>query len=84
MDLQEKFEDAQKRVKTLPKAPSNDVLLKLYSLFKQGTEGDAKGKRPGVLDLRGRFKYDAWAGLKGMSQDAAREAYVKLVDELVK
>jgi acyl-CoA-binding protein len=83
MELKEKFEDAQKRVKTLTKAPSTDALLKLYSLYKQGTEGDAVGKRPGMLDIKGRAKYDAWSSRKGMSRDAAMKEYVDFVDELL-
>jgi acyl-CoA-binding protein len=83
MELKDRFEDAQKRVKTLPKAPGVDVLLKLYALFKQGNEGDVSGKRPGLIDIKGKAKYDAWAGLKGMKRDAAMEAYVKLVEELL-
>ena len=84
MDLKEQFEDAQKRVKTLSKNPGTDALLKLYSLFKQGTTGDVSGKRPGMLDLKGRAKYDAWAGTKGLSKDEAMETYVKYVDGLMK
>lgn len=83
MTLAEKFEDAQKRVKTLPAAPGTDTLLELYALYKQGTTGDADGKRPGMLDIKGRAKHDAWAGRKGLSRDAAMEAYVGLVDRLV-
>jgi len=82
MELKERFEDAAKRVKSLPTA-TPDQLLKLYGLFKQGTEGDVTGKRPGVLDIKGRAKYDAWAGRKGMSKDNAMEEYVKYVDELL-
>ncbi len=59
-DLAAKFADAQKRVKTLTSRPSNDQLLELYSLYKQGTAGDATGKRPGMFDLAGRAKFDAW------------------------
>jgi len=84
MDLKEKFEDAQRRVKTLSKTPSPDVLLKLYGLYKQGTVGDVEGKRPGMLDLKGRAKYDAWAGRKGLKADAAMEQYVSFVDELLR
>lgn len=83
MELKERFEDAQKRVKTLSSPPSNEKLLELYSLFKQATAGDASGKRPGMFDLKGRAKYDAWAGKKGLSKDKAMESYVKLVDQLV-
>jgi len=83
MTPDEAFVDAQARVKTLGERPSNDVLLDLYALYKQGSEGDVHGKRPGMLDMVGRAKYDAWAKRKGMSKDDAKAAYVKLVDELV-
>jgi diazepam-binding inhibitor (GABA receptor modulator, acyl-CoA-binding protein) len=79
----QKFEEAQARVKTLKTAPSTDQLLELYALYKQGSGGDVSGSRPGMLDLKGRAKYDAWAKKKGMSKDAAMAAYVALVDRLV-
>jgi diazepam-binding inhibitor (GABA receptor modulator, acyl-CoA-binding protein) len=82
MSLTEKFEDAQKRVNALTSRPSNDDLLKLYALYKQATVGDAQGKRPGMLDLKGRAKFDAWEGQKGTSTDKAMESYVALVDRL--
>jgi acyl-CoA-binding protein len=83
MTLGERFEDAQRRVKTLTSAPGTDTLLELYALYKQGSSGDVEGKRPGMLDLKGRAKYDAWATKRGTSRDAAMEAYVALVDRLV-
>ena len=83
MSKEEDFKAAQERVKTLTKRPSNEKLLELYSLFKQGSVGDVQGKRPGMLDLKGRAKYDAWAGRKGMSKDAAMDAYIALVDGMV-
>lgn len=83
MTLQEKFDSAQARVKTLKAAPSNDVLLDLYSLFKQATAGDVQGARPGMMDFKGRAKFDAWAKRKGLGKDQAMEAYVALVDRLV-
>jgi diazepam-binding inhibitor (GABA receptor modulator, acyl-CoA-binding protein) len=83
MDLSAKFEDAQKRVKTLAAAPSNDTLLELYALYKQATSGDVEGKRPGMMDFKGRAKFDAWAERKGMAKDAAMTAYVAVVDKLV-
>lgn len=83
MSLDERFTDAQSRVKTLSKRPSNPDLLELYALFKQGTAGDVSGKRPGMFDITGRAKYDAWAGKKKLGRDEAREKYVALVDRLV-
>ena len=81
-DLAAKFEDAQTRVKQLSKSPSNDDLLQLYALYKQATAGDVSGSRPGMLDLKGRAKYDAWTKTKGTSKDSAMEKYVALVDRL--
>jgi acyl-CoA-binding protein len=76
MSLKEEFEAAVARVNGLAAAPSSNVLLELYGLFKQATAGDVSGSRPGMLDLKGRAKYDAWASRKGMSRDDAMRAYV--------
>jgi acyl-CoA-binding protein len=84
MTLTERFEDAQKRVKALTSMPDNDALLDLYALYKQATVGDVTGSRPGMMDFKGRAKYDAWAKRKGSSKDAAMEAYVALVDRLAR
>jgi diazepam-binding inhibitor (GABA receptor modulating acyl-CoA-binding protein) len=83
MDLAAKFEDAQTRVKTLKATPDNDTLLVLYALYKQATAGDVTGKRPGMMDFKGRAKFDAWDAKKGMTKDKAMEAYVAEVDRLV-
>lgn len=82
MTLTESFADAQVRVKGLSRSPSNEQLLELYSLFKQATAGDATGSRPGMLDIKGRAKFDAWSKRKGTSKDQAMTAYVALVDRL--
>jgi acyl-CoA-binding protein len=84
MTTSDPFGDAQERVKTLSKRPSNPELLDLYGLYKQGTEGDVKGSRPGLLDPKGRAKFDAWTSRKGLPQAEARARYVALVGELVK
>jgi acyl-CoA-binding protein len=81
-DLAAKFEDAQKRAKELKKTPSNDDLLQLYAFYKQSTAGDVSGSRPGMLDMKGRAKFDAWTKTKGMSKDDAMTKYVALVDRL--
>jgi acyl-CoA-binding protein len=78
------FLDAQQRVQKLSRRPSNSELLELYGLYKQGTEGDVRGSRPGILDPKGRAKFDAWAGRKGMARADAQARYVALVSELEK
>ena len=82
MSVTEEFEQAQIDVKKLAQRPGDDVLLKLYALYKQGTQGDAGGNRPGRFDLVRRAKYDAWTALAGTSQADAQQQYVALVHEL--
>jgi acyl-CoA-binding protein len=84
MSLEQDFAAAQERVKKLPRRPSNDQLLALYGLYKQATEGDVAGKRPGMLDMVGRAKYDAWASRRGTERTGAMQAYVALVETLIK
>jgi len=76
MSLDEQFEQAQQQVKGLSQTPGNDELLQLYALYKQGTNGDVQGKRPGMLDMKGRAKYDAWAKVKGTSSEDAKQKYI--------
>lgn len=81
-DLQGQFQQAAEDVKGLSKRPSDQALLQLYAWYKQATAGDVAGKRPGFMDMAGRFKYDAWAKVKGTSQEDAMRAYVELVEDL--
>ncbi len=82
-DLKAQFDKAVLDVKTLTKKPSMDDFAFLYSHFKQASEGDVKGSRPGMLDMMGRGKYDSWAKLKGLSKDAAMQKYIDKVKQLL-
>lgn len=82
-DLQTLFAQAQADVKTLAERPDNQTLLQLYSLFKQATEGDVQGERPGMMDFINRAKYDAWDKIKGMSAEQAMQGYVDAVNKLM-
>jgi diazepam-binding inhibitor (GABA receptor modulator, acyl-CoA-binding protein) len=77
-DLAQQFAEAQARIKPIT-GLGNDTLLELYALYKQATTGDASGSRPGMMDIKGRAKFDAWARRKGMAKDAAMQAYIDLV-----
>jgi len=81
-NLQAQFEAAVAASKQLPEKPDNMTLLKIYALYKQATEGDVEGKRPGFTDMVGRAKYDAWAAVKGQSHDEAMQGYVDLIESL--
>ena len=82
-ELDDRFAAAQAKIKPVT-GLSNDVMLDLYALYKQATTGDVSGSRPGMLDVRGRAKYDAWAKRKGMAKPAAMEAYIAMVDRVAK
>jgi acyl-CoA-binding protein len=82
MASQQEFENAVSRSKELTKRPGNDELLQLYALYKQATEGDVTGDRPGGFDFKAIAKYDAWAEMKGKSKDQAMNDYVSLVETL--
>ncbi|MBW1876863.1 MAG: acyl-CoA-binding protein [Deltaproteobacteria bacterium] len=82
MATEEEFEQAVERSRALPSTPTTDQLLALYGLYKQASVGDVQGKRPGMFDLKGRAKYDAWAKQKAKTSEEARAAYIALVDSL--
>ncbi len=81
-DLQAAFQQAVADSKQLPEKPDNQTLLQIYALYKQATEGDVEGKRPGFTDLVGRAKFDAWAAVKGQGKDAAMQGYIDLIESL--
>ncbi len=76
MATKEDFEAAVASVNGLSHTPDNKSLLELYGFYKQATDGDVQGKRPGMLDVKGRAKYDAWAKAKGLSPEDARAKYI--------
>ena len=82
MSLNEEFEQAVTKSMELTKRPSNEELLKLYALYKPGTEGDVSGERPGGFDFKAIAKYDAWAELQGKPTDTAKQEYIAFVKEL--
>ncbi|KZE33883.1 acyl-CoA-binding protein [Crenobacter luteus] len=82
-DLKAAFEKAQADVKTLAERPDNQTLLQLYALYKQATDGDVSGERPGMMDFVNRAKYDAWDKLKGTAPDQAMQSYIDVVQRLL-
>jgi diazepam-binding inhibitor (GABA receptor modulator, acyl-CoA-binding protein) len=81
-DLKAAFDKAVADSKKLPEKPDNATLLKLYSLYKQASEGDVEGKRPGFTDMVGRAKWDAWNEIKGKDAKTAMQEYVDLIESL--
>ncbi len=81
-ELDDAFENAQIEVKKLPQKPDDATLLKLYAYYKQATEGNVQGDKPGFFDFVGAAKYEAWEKNKGMEQNEAKQHYIDLVNKL--
>lgn len=82
MTLQEQFEQTVAESKNLETRPDNMTLLKMYGLYKQGSNGDVQGERPGMTDFIARAKWDAWNALKGLPQEQAMQQYIDLIADL--
>ena len=82
-DLKKQFKDTVAFVKNADTGfkPSNDLKLQMYALYKQATQGDVTGKKPGFTDVVGKAKYNAWSKIKGMSSEEAMQAYIEGVEE---
>ena len=81
-DLKTQFEAAVADSKNLTERPDNATLLKLYALYKQGSQGDNTDPKPGFSDMIGRAKWEAWNAIKGQSSDAAMQAYIDQIESL--
>ncbi|CAI2002057.1 hypothetical protein SEUBUCD646_0G03000 [Saccharomyces eubayanus] len=77
------FEEKAKAVNELPTKPSTDELLELYGLYKQATVGDNDKEKPGIFNMKDRYKWEAWEDLKGKSQEDAEKEYIAYVDNLI-
>ena len=81
-DLKKQFETAAANSKNLSERPDNATMLKIYALYKQGSNGDNSDKKPGFSDMVGRAKWDAWNSLKGTSKEDAMQQYIDLIASL--
>ncbi|WP_301923172.1 acyl-CoA-binding protein [Ferruginibacter sp.] len=83
MELGKLFDQAVINSKTLTEKPANDVLLQLYALFKQSTQGDIEAMPvSNQFDFITKAKYGAWQELKGKSKDTAMQKYIALIAKL--
>merc|ERR1712241_255947 len=83
MGLEEDFQTAVDQVSNkINKTLSNEELLEVYALYKQASIGDCNTSRPGMMDFKGKAKWDAWNGKKGVGQDEAKQKYIELANQL--
>jgi acyl-CoA-binding protein len=81
-DLKTQFEAAVADSKNLTERPDNATLLKLYALYKQGSQGDNTDPKPGFSDMIGRAKWEAWNAIKGKPSEEAMQAYIDQIESL--
>ena len=79
----DKYAEHLRQNATLADSWSDDDKLQVYALFKQGSVGDCNTSRPGMLDFKGKAKWEAWNGQKGKSKDAAQTEYIALAKTLL-
>lgn len=81
-DLKQQFEETVNFVQNSEGEVqlSNEQKLQMYALYKQATEGDVTGKKPGMMDFVARAKYSAWEELKGQTNDQAMQKYINEVE----
>ena len=83
MSLEDKFKEYANAVKKIQKKPSDENLLKLYSFYKQATEGDINTTCPSVFNYVNYTKWNAWNGHKGTSKNDAMIEYIKIALEVL-
>nr|XP_021201709.2 acyl-CoA-binding domain-containing protein 4 isoform X2 [Helicoverpa armigera] len=87
MSLEDKFNAAVNVIRSLPKSgsyqPSNELMLRFYSYFKQATEGPCDKPKPGFWDVVNRAKWESWNKLGNMTKDEAMKAYVDELHKIV-
>lgn len=83
-DLDERFKVAATEVQLLKERPSDDVLLKLYGLYKQSLTGNNRTIQPGMLDFKGKAKWNAWKAESGKGKNKSKKEYIEIVNNLQK
>ncbi len=85
-NLEARFEEAVDYIQNGQgeERPSNQLKLEFYALYKQATEGDVTGKRPGMTDFIARAKYDVREPLRGVSREDAMQRYLDRLEEFRK
>ncbi|XP_069504497.1 acyl-CoA-binding domain-containing protein 7 [Ambystoma mexicanum] len=83
MSHQAEFDQYAEDVKKVKTRPTDDELKELYGLYKQATVGDINIDAPGILDLKGKAKWEAWNLRKGTSKEDAMAAYISKAKEII-
>ncbi|XP_045730323.1 acyl-CoA-binding domain-containing protein 7 isoform X5 [Mirounga angustirostris] len=81
--LQADFDRIAEDVRKLKTRPDDEELKELYGLYKQSVVGDINIECPGMLDLKGKAKWEAWNLQKGRLKEDAMSAYISKAKKLI-
>lgn len=80
---QQDFEAAADTMKNkVQKTLTNEELKEIYALYKQATCGDVNIDKPGIADIKGGAKWEAWNSKKGMDSETAKKEYIGMVEKM--
>lgn len=82
-ELDIRFEEAVVIANTMSQSDlPQDVQLQLYAFYKQATFGTIDTRISPVYDLRNAFKTNAWMQISHLTQNEAKEMYIKMINTL--
>lgn len=80
--LENNFNEAASHLQTLVSNLDSNTLLIFYGLYKQSTVGPCNTSKPGIFNMQGRAKWNAWNDLGQMTKTDAMTAYVNKLKEI--
>lgn len=84
-DLDTRFFEAVEIASKMTQATlPQDEQLRLYAFYKQATFGTAKYDQAASFDLRNAFKINAWMQISHYTVTEAKEAYIAIVNSILK
>jgi len=84
--LEKRFQRAVEYIQNLPQdgpyVASAQEKLEFYALFKQSTEGPNTTKKPSMLNVVSKAKWDAWTRLGKITKEEAMRKYIQKITEV--
>lgn len=82
-NLEQEFLNSAEKIKQSGKNLDNELLLKLYGYYKQGTIGDCNIECPSFWQVKEKAKWEAWDQHRGMKKTHGMKKYIKLVGKIL-
>lgn len=82
-EVEYKFQKAYKITSSMTEKLPPDTMLKLYAYYKHATRGIHVVRPSGENNVRNAFKLNAIFQLNNITEEDAKRAYIKLVEEII-